>query len=120
MSTPQPAADGRLMIQRNDRAILTGNHWIELVEAGIQRHDIAEEKIRSGCSSDGFYPKPLLDVITPSVQVTNKMADRGDPAPVAKGVSAASNVVVFGPKQTGVPAADSSCNPWAIAAPASR
>ncbi|HEV7209439.1 MAG TPA: NADH-quinone oxidoreductase subunit M [Mycobacteriales bacterium] len=31
----------------------------------------------------GFYPKPLLDVITPSVQATYQLAHRGDPAPVA-------------------------------------
>lgn len=30
----------------------------------------------------GFYPKPLLDVITPSVTATYQLAHRGDPAPV--------------------------------------
>lgn len=33
----------------------------------------------------GFYPKPLLDVITPSVQATYQLAHRGDPAPVVPG-----------------------------------
>jgi NADH-quinone oxidoreductase subunit M len=69
----------------------------------------------------GFYPKPLLDVITPSVQDTYAVAHRTDPAPVAKGVQPAAEIVYHGgytPPGISLGTGKNSCNPWAIYASA--
>ncbi len=72
----------------------------------------------------GVYPKPILDVITPSVQDTYAVAHRTDPVPVANGVETEADIAVHGPHPANVGGAfllddkgrviGAQCNPWAL------